>query len=165
MSRIPVPFQRFEIKSNLSPDEFVETLQREVQDSEFWCWECEDRFHLEIKRKFYLDLQRSKPSVHLRIRPETTGSVAEVRIQFGPFQGLVFFGLATVVVLVVIWSFFSFLLYGMDIRISLFAGLFLVSIYLFGTASFQMEAERAKKFLLKLFNSSGKHEFDERAEP
>src|SRR5260370_23393860 len=91
MGIIPVPFQKFEIKSDLPPDEVVETVRRGVTCSNFWCWECENRYHLEMKRKFDFDLRRAKPSVHLRVRAQPPGSIIDVKIQFGPFNGLVFF--------------------------------------------------------------------------
>jgi len=155
MAIIPVPFETFEIESDLTPDEIVETLRREVPGSNFRCSECENGYHLEMKRKFDFNLRRVNPRVHLRIRPSSSGSSIEVKIRCGPFDGLFILGGATLLALTVIWAFFSFLFYGMDIRISLYAGLFLLFIYLFGTALFHMEADLARKFLLELFSPSG----------
>jgi hypothetical protein len=154
MAFIPVPFEAFQIESDLAPDGVVETLQREAPQSDFWCWECEHRYHVEMKRKFDLDLRRANPNVHIRIKPTSAGSTIQVKINFGLFQGFLFFGLMTLLILIVIWAFFSFFIYGSDIRIFLIACLGLFSVYFFGAASFKFEADLARKFLSRLFRHS-----------
>jgi len=155
MRIIPVPSKRFAIRSSLSPHDLLETLRRELPNSRFTYWQGSDQYRLKMKRKISFFFSNAfKPIVDVHIFADPPGSTLDVKMRFGPFNSFYFYSCLTFGVLLAMCACLSFLFREVNISVPLTGLGILVVFYLIGTGTFEVEAEIAESFLVKVLSTS-----------